>query len=153
PEGQDVYAKRTNASEHRNDFNYCIQVNVEGKRFLDEGEDFRPFIYAKYGPRLLTQPQRMAWQIFDGKVIPYLQEGYVGGTRVEANSIEELAEKLEMPALPKTVEEFNNSVNNSVAVNYAIKDGKGTTGIHPPKSNWAQKMDTAPFAAYAVACG
>lgn len=153
PEGQDIYAKRTSTVEHRNDFNYCIQVNVNGKRFLDEGEDFRPFIYAKYGPRLLEQPQRMAWQIFDAKVEPFLMEGYVTGPRITANSIEELAEKLEMPALTETVEEFNKGVQEDVPVNYAVRDGRGTTGITPPKSNWAQKIDTPPFVAYAVGCG
>ena len=28
-----------------------------------------------------------------------------------------------------------------------------TVGIDPPKSNWANPLDTPPFAAYAVTCG
>jgi len=40
-----------------------------------------------------------------------------------------------------------------VPFNHVIKDGKGTAGIEPPKSNWAQALDTPPFDAYATTCG
>nr|WP_316046417.1 FAD-binding protein [Planococcus glaciei] len=33
------------------------------------------------------------------------------------------------------------------------KDGRGTKGIDVPKTNWANRIDTAPFEAYAVTCG
>ena len=33
-----------------------IMVNAEGRRFVDEGEDFRNYTYAKYGSRILAQP-------------------------------------------------------------------------------------------------
>ena len=32
-------------------------------------------------------------------------------------------------------------------------DGKKTIGIDPPKSNWAQTIDTPPYRGYAVTCG
>jgi tricarballylate dehydrogenase len=34
-----------------------------------------------------------------------------------------------------------------------IRDGRHTEGIYPPKTNWAQKLDTPPFTAYAATCG
>ena len=34
-----------------------------------------------------------------------------------------------------------------------IKDGKGTRGIEPPKSNWALPLDTPPYVGYAVTTG
>ena len=34
-----------------------------------------------------------------------------------------------------------------------VKDGRGTTGLAVPKSNWANPLDTPPFEAYAVTCG
>jgi tricarballylate dehydrogenase len=34
-----------------------------------------------------------------------------------------------------------------------VKDGRGTRGIAPPKSNWANTLDSPPFEAYAVTCG
>ena len=33
----------------------------------------------------------------------------------------------------------------SVAFDHTIKDGKRTDGIEPPKSNWAQALDTPPY--------
>jgi tricarballylate dehydrogenase len=34
-----------------------------------------------------------------------------------------------------------------------VKDGRGAPGLPVPRSNWACKIDTAPFEAYAVTCG
>ena len=31
--------------------------------------------------------------------------------------------------------------------------GKGTHGITPPKSNWAQRLDTPPYVGFGVTCG
>ena len=45
-----------------------IMVNATGKRFVDEGADFRNYTYAKYGKEILNQPAQFAWQIFDQKV-------------------------------------------------------------------------------------
>jgi tricarballylate dehydrogenase len=33
------------------------------------------------------------------------------------------------------------------------RDGRGTTGLATPKSNWANTLDTPPYEAYAVTCG
>lgn len=33
------------------------------------------------------------------------------------------------------------------------RDGNRTTGVEPPKSNWAQPLDHPPFVAFAVTCG
>jgi tricarballylate dehydrogenase len=46
---------------------FGISVNSSGERFLDEGEDFGAYTYAKYGKVILTQPGQVAWQIFDEK--------------------------------------------------------------------------------------
>ncbi|MBI4333087.1 MAG: FAD-dependent tricarballylate dehydrogenase TcuA [Chloroflexi bacterium] len=152
PEGQDIGVVG-GADDRRSEYNLAVQVNVNGQRFLDEGADFRPFIYAKYGAQLLQQPQSMAWQIFDARVTPLLAEEYRSGTPVMADSIKELAEKLEIPALTSTIAGFNAAVRDDVPVNFAIRDGKGTVGITPPKSNWAQKLDKPPFAAYSIGFG
>jgi tricarballylate dehydrogenase len=34
-----------------------------------------------------------------------------------------------------------------------VKDGRGTDGLAIPKSNWANRLDTPPYEAYAVTCG
>ncbi|MFQ5875937.1 MAG: FAD-dependent tricarballylate dehydrogenase TcuA, partial [Dehalococcoidia bacterium] len=141
---------------HRYAWPYAIMVNGEGRRFVDEGEDFHAYTYAKTGSEILKQPGGIAYQIFDEKVKdPLARHLYDGATPVVANSISELAEKLEInpDVLVQTVEEFNNAVMEDRSFNEAIRDGKGTKGIHPPKSNWAQKIDTPPYVAYAASCG
>jgi tricarballylate dehydrogenase len=44
-------------------------------------------------------------------------------------------------------------VRRDIPFNPSIKDGKCTVGIEPPKSNWANVLDTPPFHAYAITCG
>jgi tricarballylate dehydrogenase len=53
----------------------------------------------------------------------------------------------------KTVRQYNAAVRQDAAFDHTIKDGKCTVGIEPPKSNWAQPLDTPPFDAYATTCG
>lgn len=133
-----------------------IIVNVKGERFLDEGADFRNFTYAAYGREILNQPQRAAFQIFDSKVIPLLRDEYRirEVTKAETSTIEELARKLEIDVngLVRTVREFNAAVQPA-EFNPAVLDGKGTEGVTPPKSNWAQPLDSPPFVGYAVTTG
>ena len=50
-----------------------IIVNTDGKRFLDEGADFRNYTYAKYGKEILKQPGSVAYQIFDAGLRPMLR--------------------------------------------------------------------------------
>ena len=72
-----------------------------------------------------------------------------------ADTLEELAERLDIdPAgFVKTIEEYNAAVQTDVTYNPTIKDGRGTVGITPPKSNWAELIDTPPYTGYAVTCG
>ncbi|HEX6005505.1 MAG TPA: FAD-dependent tricarballylate dehydrogenase TcuA [Burkholderiales bacterium] len=137
---------------------FGLLINAEGKRFVDEGWDFHSFTYAKYGGEVLKQPGQFAWQVFDAKVKSLLRSEYriKFVTKVSANTLEELAPQLEgvnAPAFLKTVREFNAAVRRDVPFDHTVKDGKGTTGIEPPKSNWAQPLDTPPFEAYATTCG
>src|SRR5260370_628920 len=52
----------------KHSYPFAILVNATGKRFVDEGADFRNYTYAKYGRVVLEQPGQFAWQIFDQKV-------------------------------------------------------------------------------------
>ena len=133
-----------------------IVVNLEGKRFLDEGADFRNYTYAKYGGEILAQPEGRAFQVFDAKTRPLLrQEEYdvEGITEYVADSVEELARAagIAPEAFVETVEAFNSSIEPR-PFDPAIKDGR-RADVDPPKSNWASEIDTAPFYAYAVTCG
>jgi len=135
-----------------------IMINADGSRFLDEGADFRNFTYAKYGKEIISQPDQFAWQIFDDKATKYLRDEYhiMEATRVRADSLEELVKKLDgvdADAALATIYDYNASVNEDVPYNPNIKDGRDTPGLSVPKSNWATKLDTPPYSAYATTCG
>ena len=137
---------------------FGLLVNANGKRFVDEGADFHSFTYAKYGGEVLKQPGQFAWQVFDAKVTKLLRSEYRIRmmTKVSANTLEELATRLEgvnPRAFLDTVRAYNAAVMKDVPFDHTVKDGKGTVGIDPPKSNWAQPLDTPPFDAYGTTCG
>jgi tricarballylate dehydrogenase len=142
----------------RDNYPFSIMVNSEGKRFLDEGADIRNYTYAKYGRIILQQPSQFAWQIFDSSVTHMLRPEYRARrvTKVTANSIEELADKLEdvnRDALIETIKAYNASITRDVPFSPNVKDGRRTQCLEIPKSNWAVAIETPPFEAYAVTCG
>jgi len=145
-------------SSYRHSFPLSIMINAEGKRFVDEGIEFYNYTYAKYGAEVLKQTEQFAYQVFDAKTKPLLRPEYNDKqvTKVVANTLEELAAKLEgvhAEAFLKTVREYNASIRKDVPFNHAVKDGRCTVGIEPPKSNWANVLDSPPFEAYHVTCG
>jgi len=137
---------------------FGLLINADGKRFVDEGLDFHSFTYAKYGGEVLKQSGQFAWQVFDAKAKPLLRPEYrmKQMTKVTADSLEDLAPRLEgvdPQAFLSTVRAFNAAVMAEVPFDHTVKDGRGTRGLDPPKSNWAQLIDTPPFEAYATTCG
>jgi tricarballylate dehydrogenase len=41
-------------------YQYGVILNVDGERFVDEGEDARAHTYAKFGRRIFEQPEHRA---------------------------------------------------------------------------------------------
>lgn len=145
-------------NQQKNYYTLGIVVNAEGKRFVDEGEEFRNYNYSGMGARVLGQPGGIAWQVFDAKTSGLLPDEYrvKHATRLTADTLEELALKMEginRAQFLKTVQEFNASIDQSVPYNPAIKDQRCTKGLDVPKTNWANPIDQGPFVAYAVTCG
>ena len=135
-----------------------ILVNARGRRFVDEGADFRNYTYAKYGREVLNQPEQFAWQVFDSKVEGLLRDEYRirEVTRVQADTIPELAQKLEgvdAEQFVKTVAEFNAAVRQDIDFNPAVKDGRCTRGLDIDKTNWANPLDAPPYQAFQITCG
>jgi tricarballylate dehydrogenase len=142
----------------KHSYPFGILINAAGRRFLDEGADFRNYTYAKYGRAVLEQPGQFAWQVFDQKVKHLLRDEYRirQVTRVAANTIEEFAQKLDgvnAAAFLATVKEWNAAVRTDIAFDPNVKDGRRTQGLAIDKSNWANTIDTPPFEGYAVTCG
>ncbi len=143
---------------HRDGFHLSVMINADGKRFLDEGADFRNYTYAKYGRMVLQQPGHFAWQVFDARMRELRGEDYKvkGATRVEANTLEELASRMadvDQQAFLNTIREYNAAIRREVPFDAAIKDGRCTVGLTINKSNWANPIEEPPFDAYAVGTG
>ena len=135
-----------------------IVVNRDGRRFVDEGADYRNFTYARYGRDILAQPDGVAFQLFDAATRPLLRaEEYDSAlvTGARADTLDGLAAELGIDAdgLRETVAAFNAAVRADVPFEPTVKDGRATTGIEPPKSNWARALDEPPFWGFAVTCG
>ncbi|WP_261165509.1 FAD-dependent tricarballylate dehydrogenase TcuA [Microbacterium sp. Marseille-Q6965] len=134
-----------------------VIVNRDGARFVDEGQDFRNYTYAKFGREILKQPGSIGWQIFDATLRPALRaEEYEmpGISEYVADSLEELAQAagIDAPGLARTIAAFNTSIDREVPFDPTVKDGR-RADVEPPKSNWAVPIETPPFYAYPVTCG
>jgi tricarballylate dehydrogenase len=134
-----------------------IVVNRRGERFLDEGEDFRNYTYAKFGAEVLRQPEAIAAQVFDSKTVGLLRTidyEAPGAARVDADTLGDLADGLgvDRAGFERTVAEFNAAIQPGT-FDPSVKDGVRTTGITPPKSNWALPIDTPPFVGFRITCG
>jgi tricarballylate dehydrogenase len=133
-----------------------IVVNRDGRRFFDEGADFRNYTYARYGREILRQPGSIAYQVFDAKTRPLLRaEEYdshpISETVADSLAALAAAAGIDPGGLTNTVSEFNAAIIDR-PFDPSLKDGKAAL-VQPPKSNWAVPLDTPPFYAYAVACG
>jgi tricarballylate dehydrogenase len=139
---------------NRLSYPWGVLVNLQGRRFVDEGEDFQFYTYARLGARILTQPGGVAYQLFDAKVTHLLEGRYKTGTPVTAGSLEALVGELpvDREACLATLGAYN-AAAGSGSFDPTVKDGLATRGLTPPKSNWAQRLDTPPFTAWAVTGG
>jgi tricarballylate dehydrogenase len=129
-----------------------IMINKEGKRFYDEGEDFWPMRYAIWGRLVAQQTDQVSYSLIDSKTIdrfmPTVFPPIVGDT------IEEVAGQLELPVdkVNATVSEFNSAVKPGT-FDHTILDDCRTENLTPPKTHWAQRIDTPPFYGYPLKPG
>ena len=142
----------------KHSYPWGVMVNAHGKRFVDEGADFRNYTYAKYGRVILAQPGQFAWQVFDQKTIKLLRDEYriKQVTKVTGNTLEELARKMDgvdPQGFLAEMAEYNAAVDQSIPYNPNVKDGRRTNGLAVDKTNWANTIDEGPFEAYQVTCG
>ncbi len=133
-----------------------IMVNLDGERFVDEGEDYRNLTYVRFGRAIMQQPHRTAIQIFDQKTVDMLRDEYRirQVTKEESDTIEELAVKLDLDPekLKETVDAYNAACQTG-DYNPAVLDGVRTTGLSPNKTNWALPINKPPYVAYVTTTG
>jgi tricarballylate dehydrogenase len=134
---------------------FGIVVNREGERFYDEGEELWPKRYAIWGAMIGRQPGQIAYSIFDQKSAGLFLPSIFPA--VTAGSIEELARHLNLPAerLLKTVDTYNRAAPEAGHEEFdpGRLDGLTTSGLEPPKTNWALPLDTPPYQAYPLRPG
>jgi tricarballylate dehydrogenase len=123
---------------------FGIMVDRDGQRFYDEGEDVWPKRYAIWGRLIAQQPGQIAYSIIDSQSINLFMPSIYPA--VEANSIAELAAKLELDpvAVEKTVADFNAAVRPG-SFDHTVLDDCATSGLAIPKSHWARKIDKPPY--------
>ncbi len=134
---------------------FGIMVNADGKRFVDEGENFIVYTYAKMGRQIVKQPGAVVYQIFDSKVRHLLRPEYENAVHVESNTLEGIAEEIgvDPEMFVATVKEYNAAIVPGVKFDPSKRDALRTQGLKPDKSNWAQPIDKPPYYAYAAVCG
>lgn len=139
----------------RYSYPFSVMVNSLGQRFVDEGEDSFQYTYAKMGAEIRRQPGALAYQIFDQKTVGLLEPRYRVSRPVVADTLADLAAGigLEPSVLEGTIGAFNAACAANGAFDPFHNDGLATTGISPPKSNWALPIDKPPFVAHPVTCG
>jgi tricarballylate dehydrogenase len=150
PHGDRTLTDKTN----RLSYPWGLLVNTRGQRFFDEGEDFQFYTYAKLGGIILNEPGGVAWQLFDAKVTHLLEGRYKTGTPVTADTLDALVAQLPLDraACMRTLDAYDAAVTPG-AFDPTTRDRLATRGLALPKSNWAQRLDTPPFVAYAVTGG
>lgn len=137
-------------------YQYGVIVNHNGDRFVDEGEDARAHTYAKFGQKIFEQPEHEAFILVDES-----RHDLVRATGpsdpVSGDSVKSVLAELgcrRPDAAAETVSEFNVACDPTPdTFDPNVLDGNDTTGLTPPKSNWAFPIDTPPIYGYSVTGG
>jgi succinate dehydrogenase/fumarate reductase flavoprotein subunit len=132
---------------------YAVALNRNGERYADEAADWSETALTRATAR---QPGLRAWYVVDGAGLrEHVRERTVGemaaiarevgGTVLEAGSLEELAERLAERGVPadavlRTLDEYNAAVA-----------GGRAPGLSPPRGDPAPPVQVPPFVAVEVA--
>jgi tricarballylate dehydrogenase len=138
---------------------YGIVVDRNGKRFFDEGGGRVDETWETLARTIhFDAPGRIAYAIFDASLaeIPDYQRAVCTDREpLRAATLHELAAALEIDAdgLVATVAAYNAAVPSDASAFEATRvDGLASRGLTPPKSNWARRIERAPFLAYPLVC-
>ncbi len=129
-----------------------VVLNRDAQRFYDEGEDFWPKRYAIWGRLVAQQPGQIGYSIIDAKAVGRFMPPVFPGTR--ADTLPELARKLGLPEAEfvRTITDYNTACRVGT-FDHTQLDDCHTEGLTPPKTHWANPIDTAPFFGYPLRPG
>ncbi len=132
---------------------FSVVVNRNAERFYDEGEDLWPKRYAIWGRLVAAQPDQVGYAIIDSKALDLFMPSVF--PPLKADTLEELAVMMELPPdrLRQTVDGFNAACGDTSAFHPTQLDGVATSGLTPPKTNWARPITEPPFYGYSLRTG
>jgi len=132
---------------------FSVVVNKQGERFYDEGEDVWPKRYAIWGRLVAAQPDQVGYVIIDAKSLDLFMPSVF--PPLKADTLEGLAQQMGLPAgkLKATIETFNAACGDTSGFHPTELDGVATSGITPPKTNWARPITEPPFYGYSLRTG
>ncbi|MFB6161366.1 MAG: FAD-dependent tricarballylate dehydrogenase TcuA [Haloferacaceae archaeon] len=136
-------------------YQYCVVLNHDGERFVDEGQDARAHTYAKFGRLFFEQERHEVFLIADSELEEYLwPQG--PSDPVYGDTVAEVLEELGC-ANPErgqeTVEAYNDACPDDPDFDPERLDGERAEGVEPPKSNWAVPLDDPPYVGYPLTGG
>jgi flavocytochrome c len=133
-----VHPKNTAAANPFRILPYCVGINKNGKRYVDESLG-----YVAHGKAAMSQPDLEVALVFDqeiadrpeGKAVIDQFAGY-GIEPLKADTLEQLAAKINAPAntMANTIKEFNAAVKDEQALD-----------AEPAKKDLAFKIDAPPY--------
>lgn len=132
---------------------FSIVVNKDAERFYDEGEDVWPKRYAIWGRLVADQPDQIGYVIIDAKSLELFMPSVF--PPLKADTLEELADVMGLPPdkLVATIDAFNAACGDTSGFHPTELDGVATTGLTPPKTNWARPISEPPFYGYSLRTG
>ncbi|MEM7280255.1 MAG: FAD-dependent tricarballylate dehydrogenase TcuA [Pseudomonadota bacterium] len=136
-------------------FPYGILVNKQGRRFVDEAPGTVDATYESVTRKIYDQEDGLAWVILDERVeeVPNWQLAVrTDQPAVTAQTVEALAHAIDVPeeVLSRTIADYNSACREPQDFQPLSLDGNATTGLYPPKSNWALPLDKPGFRAYPI---
>jgi len=149
------------ANTNRLSYTWGIQVNLDGERFADEGEDHKLFTYAKMGKLIHRQREGLAFQLYDAQAISLLEERYDTSVPFVGDSIGQVVDLIagrygalgfNPTRFLETVMAYN-AATPSGNFDPTILDGLSTEGLEIEKTNWARPIARPPFVVYPVTTG
>jgi succinate dehydrogenase/fumarate reductase flavoprotein subunit len=138
-------------------YTYGILVNRRAQRFFDEGANSFDSTFEALGYEIWRHQDQSAFLIGDQtslSVNGFRETVFSKEEPLAADTLAELAGTLGLDAvaLEATVARYNAATDPDVEFDPYGFDGKATTGLEPPKSNWAFPLDSPPFIAYPLKC-
>lgn len=134
---------------------FGMVLNRDYQRFYDEGEEIWPKRYAIWGRNIAEQPGQVAYAFWDSKAKGLFMPPMYGVFK--ADTVAGVAEQMGLDGTrtAEAVARFNSGIapDANERFNPAGKDGVGTTGLEPNKTNWARAIDTGPFYGIKMAPG